>query len=159
MNGFNGFSSNQITSVFLTFISFGLFTLLAAFTVWKLFHDTKPVNGRIPKTAWWYMVAGFFYFWSQVALVWAAPAEASFVSLNGNHLFPFNQVNMSLGFGIPFIFVNPLLHFAKMIFAWAFAILGTVALGIGMRTTSRRRKELAEESESHVHKGAEAVTA
>ncbi len=142
MNGFNGFSSNQITSVFLTFITFGLFTLLPAFTIWKMYRDTKPVNGRIPKTAWWYMFAGFCYFWTQVALVWAAPAEASFVSLHGNHLFPFDQVNMSLGFGIPFIFVNPALHFAKMIFVWAFGIIGTIALAIGMRTTARSRKAL-----------------
>ncbi len=150
MNGFNGFTTNQITSVFLTFITYGIFTLLPAFTIWKFYRDTKPIAGRIVKSAWWYLFAGFCYFWTQVALVWAAPAEASFVSLHGNHLFPFDQVNMSFGFAVPFIFVNPALRFAKgMIFVWAFGIIGTIALVIGMRKTARGRKALlAGEKES-----------
>lgn len=79
MNLFNGMSQAQILSAFLVVALFGAYSTLEAVALAAFFVTSKPRHGEVRTAALWHIGAGVWFLLAFVSLVWAAPAERSFV--------------------------------------------------------------------------------
>jgi hypothetical protein len=84
MNLFTGMTDRQIISAVLMFALFNLWVLCEAGALAAFYVSSRPSHrGRLRTASGWYLVAAFFFLWSLVSTVWAAPAEKAFVDTNG----------------------------------------------------------------------------
>ncbi|HZS14796.1 MAG TPA: hypothetical protein VFC09_09380 [Candidatus Dormibacteraeota bacterium] len=84
MNLFTGMTDRQIISAVLMFALFNLWVILEAAALGAFYVSSRPSRGgRIRTASAMYLVAAFWFLWSLISTVWAAPAEKSFVDTNG----------------------------------------------------------------------------
>jgi len=84
VNLFTGMTDRQIISAVLMFALFNLWVILEAAALGAFYVSSRPSRGgRIRTASAMYLVAAFWFLWSLISTVWAAPAEKSFVDTNG----------------------------------------------------------------------------
>ena len=80
MNLFTGMTDRQIISAVLMFALFNLWVLLEAGALAAFYVSSRPTRGgRVRTASALYLVAAFWFLWSLISTVWAAPAEKAFV--------------------------------------------------------------------------------
>jgi threonine/homoserine/homoserine lactone efflux protein len=78
INGFTGMTHDQKVSFFIVGGITTLYCVLIAASFVAFYSAAKPRHGRVPKSAFWHIIAMLIFMLSTVTLIWAAPAEKSF---------------------------------------------------------------------------------
>jgi uncharacterized membrane protein len=135
MNLFTGMSQNQVISSGLTFVLFNGYAVLLAAALIGFHFCSRPVPRRVRLGALWHVAAVLLIMLAFVTMVWAAPAEKSF--LNGDNLLDISAPSLSA-------FLD--LRLAKVIMGVAFAGLGFVCIVLGTVVSVRQRRRIQAEA-------------
>lgn len=120
INGFAGLSGTQQLSFWLTFLLFNGYVVLEVVCLTSFWFAARPRHGRPNPAAVMYFIAALWVVLSFITMVWAAPAEKSFLD-DGGHI----------GFGP---------HMWAVFVGLGFAGVAVVFLLTGMMTTASRRR-------------------
>ncbi len=127
MNLFTGMSNRQVWSAVLMVGLFTFWVLCEAAALAAFYVSSRPSRGgRVRTGSLVYLVAAFWFMWSLISTVWAAPAEKSFVDTNGT------------------MFAGD--RFTKVIVGLVFMVFGFVTMAAGAMVTSAQKREAARES-------------
>jgi hypothetical protein len=128
MNLFTGLTNRQIISAVLMFGLFNLFALCEAAALAAFSISSRPSRrGRVRTGSLLHLVGAFFFMWSMIATVWAAPAEKSFVDGNGT-MFAGSR------------------FFGGVIPGIVFMVFGLTSMLAGAMVTSAQKREAAQQS-------------
>lgn len=128
MNLFTGLTNRQIISAVLMFGLFTLFALCEAAALAAFYIASRPTRrGHVRTGALLHLVGGFWFLWSMISTVWAAPAEKSFVDTNGT-MFSGSR------------------FFGGVIPGLVFMVLGLLSMLAGAAVTSAQKREAAQQS-------------
>jgi len=127
MNFFTGMTDRQIWSAVLMVGLFTLWAMLEAAALAAFYIASRPTRGgRVRTAALWHLVAAFWFMWSMISAVWAAPAEKAFVNENGT------------------MFAGD--RFVKVIVGLVFMLFGLGSMVIGAVAASAQKREAARQS-------------
>jgi len=127
VNLFTGMTDRQIISAVLMFALFNFWVLLEAVALAAFYISSRPSRGgRVRTASAMYLVAGFWFMWSLISTVWAAPAEKSFVDTNGT------------------MFAGD--RFTKVIVGLVFMAIGIACLLMGAVMGAAQKREAARQS-------------
>ena len=120
-------TNRQIISAVLMFGLFTLFAMCEAAALAAFYIASRPTRrGRVRTGALLHLVGGFWFMWSMISTVWAAPAEKSFVDTNGT------------------MFAGD--RFGKVLWGIAFMVIGLGSMLAGAVVTSAQKREAAQQS-------------
>jgi len=126
MNLFTGMTDRQIISAVLMFALFNLWVLLEAGALAAFYVSSRPTRGgRVRTASALYLVAAFWFMWSLISTVWAAPAEKAFVD-NGA-MFSGDR-------------------FGKVIVGVVFMVFGLVFMAAGAMANAAQKREAARQA-------------
>lgn len=126
MNLFTGMTDREILSVALTFVLFNSYVVLEVVALAAFYVTSRPRRGRLRTAALWHAVGALWFMLSFVSLVWAAPAEKSFIDPDhGEQLFAGER-------------------FTKVLIGLGFAAVGIGCLIAGAITAARQKRRAAE---------------
>lgn len=127
MNLFTGMSDRQIISAVLMFALFNFWAMLEAAALAAFYVSSRPTRGgRVRTASLMYLVAGFWFMWSLISTVWAAPAEKSFVDADGT------------------MFAGD--RFVKVIVGLVFMLIGLGCMAAGAIAGAAQKREAARQS-------------
>lgn len=127
MNLFTGMTNRQIWSAVLMIGLFTFWVMCLAASLAAFYISSRPTRGgRVRTAALWHVGAAFWFMWSLISTVWAAPAEKSFVDSNGT------------------MFSGD--HFTKVIVGLGFMVMGFVFMLVGAAVGSTQKREAARQS-------------
>lgn len=127
MNLFTGMTDRQIISAVLMFALFNLWVMLEAAALAAFYVSSRPSRGgRVRTASLLYLLAGFWFMWSLISTVWAAPAEKSFVDPNGT------------------MFAGD--RFGKVIVGLVLMVIGLVCMAAGAMAGAAQKREAARRS-------------
>lgn len=127
MRLFSGMTDRQIWSAVLMIALFSFWAMCEAAALAAFWISSRPSRGgRVRTGSLWHLVGGFWFLWSLIATVWAAPAENTFVDPHGT------------------MFVGD--RFTKIIVGLVFMVFGFICMAVGGVVTSNQKREAARQS-------------
>ncbi len=127
MNLFTGMTDRQIISAVLMFALFNFWVMLEAGALAAFYVSSRPSHrGRVRTASLWYLVAAFWFMWSLISTVWAAPAEKSFVDPNGT------------------MFAGD--RFVKVIVGLVLMVIGILCMLVGAVSNAAQKREAARQT-------------
>ncbi|MHB8717649.1 MAG: hypothetical protein ACYDAC_01990 [Candidatus Dormibacteria bacterium] len=121
INGFSGLTGAQQLSFWLVFILFNGYVVLEAVCLTLFWFAARPRQGHPNPAALHYFIASLWVVLSFITMVWAAPAEKSFLDDSGT--------NLAVG-----------TRTVKVFIGLGFAAVAVVFLLAGLRGSARRRR-------------------
>ena len=110
INGFGGLSGAQQLSFWFTFILFNGYVVLEVVCLASFWFAARPRHGSPNPAAVFYFLAAIFVMLSFISMVWAAPAEKSFLDDTGTFLaVGARAVKVFIGIGFSAVAVGLLL--------------------------------------------------
>ena len=107
ISGFTGLTTAQIISFFIDFVLFNAEVVLLVIAMVALYFTAKPRHGVVRTAAIWHFVAVLWMLMGFIGLVWAAPAEKTWLQLNSLANLGISQrgINAFISMGFAFIAV------------------------------------------------------
>lgn len=102
INGFTGFSTDQIISFWVVFAIFNIYAVLTAAALTFFFLSSRPQAGRVRTGAVMHFVAIGWLMLAFISLVWAAPSQKALLDdATGTSFDPTGArfVKLYIGFG------------------------------------------------------------
>ena len=133
MNLFNGMTDRQILSAILTFLLFNFYVVLMVVALGAFYLSSRPRRGRVRTAPILHFTAALWFLMCFISMVWAAPAEKSFVDADNPDINAHdNLFNLHAD------------RFQKVIIGLCFAFVGVLCMLAGAWLGSRQRREIAQ---------------
>jgi hypothetical protein len=125
MNFFTGMTDRQIWSAVLMLGLFTFWALCEAAALAAFYISSRPSRGgRVRTASLLHLLAAFWFMWSLISTVWAAPAEKAFVDANGT-MFSGDR------------FTKVIVGLVFMVFGFISMIAGAIGAGAQKREATR----------------------
>jgi hypothetical protein len=127
ISGFGGLTRAQIISFFIVFVLFNAEVVLIVIAMVGFYFTAKPRHGVVRTAAIWHFVAVIWMLMAFIGLVWAAPAEKTWLQLNTLAKLGISQrgINAFISMG--------------------FAFIAVVCMGIGFARGAKQNSQIREE--------------
>jgi hypothetical protein len=127
ISGFGGLTRAQIISFFIVFVLFNAEVVLIVIAMVGFYFTAKPRHGVVRTAAIWHFIAVLWMLMAFIGLVWAAPAEKTWLQLNTLAKLGISQrgINAFISMG--------------------FAFIAVVCMGIGFARAAKQNSQIREE--------------